>query len=131
MNPEILEALRQLARGEGVKRGSHTLVWDGIDATAQFETVLGESGFQKRTLDEVNVRPGTRIPAFFLDGQVAHFGWIFWEMFFPGRMRKIFGSVLKNAKGDWAVILGKGSDATLFVNLTLAEEMDLERPSEF
>jgi len=44
-------------------------------------------------------------------------------------MRKIFGSVDRNQKGDWAIMLGRKE--IVYVNVTLAEAMDVEHPSEF
>ena len=67
------------------------------------------------------------MPAFHLDGSTCHFGWVFWEVFQPGRQRKIFGSVEKNLKGDWAVVLGRS--ARIHANAAGREPMDIDRPS--
>lgn len=132
MDPrELREALRTLILGAGVKRGDHSLQLAGEDATPLFLKVLAEEGFRPERVDEIDIKPGERVPAFYVVDGVAHFGWVFWEVFFPGRMRKIFGSMVRNEKGDWAIILGKGHKAHVYANLSLKEPMDLERPSEF
>ena len=132
MNPkEVREALRSLIHGRGVRRASHSLLLDGTDTTPIFRETLIQEGFTPAIVDQVEICPGERIPAFFIDSGVAHFGWIFWEVFFPGRMRKIFGSITRNEKGDWAIVLGKGSRRPVYANATIKESMDLERPSEF
>jgi len=128
---EIKEALRSLILGLGVRRGSHDLRVEGEDTTAVFTELLQEEGFLPVILDEVKVQPGERVPAFLVEGFTAHFGWIFWEKFFPKRMRKIYGSVNHNEKGDWSIILGRGSKHKVYANPLLKESMDLEFPSSF
>ena len=128
---EVQEAIRSLIRGCGVRRGSHNLLLEGEDTTALFVEVLNQEGFYPTSVDGIGVRPGERIPAFFVEGGFAHFGWIFWEMFSTKRMRKIYGSVEHNNKGDWAIILGRESKKMIYANSVLKEFMDLEHPSEF
>ena len=128
---EVHEALRNLILGTGVRRGSHELFVDGTDATSSFRQLLLDEGFQPSVVNEIDIQPGERVPAFYIEGRIAHFGWVFWEAFFPGRMRKIFGSVNRNEQGDWAIILGRGNKQTIYVNRNLREQIDLERPSEF
>ncbi|HYK87697.1 MAG TPA: hypothetical protein VE398_02935 [Acidobacteriota bacterium] len=128
---EVREALQSLIRGRGVRRGCHNLSLEGTDATPLFLETLIQEGYRPARVDEIKIEPGERVPAFYVDNGTAHFGWIFWEVFFPGRKRKIFGSVVKNEKGDWAIILGRGSRDIVYVNAGLKELMDLERPSEF
>jgi hypothetical protein len=82
-------------------------------------------------VNEIEIDPGERVPAFFVDRSVAHFGWIFWEVFFPGRKRKIFGSAARDEKGDWAIVLGRGNREVVYANALLKESMDLEHPSQF
>lgn len=126
---EVHEAMRNLIRGTGVRRGTHPLTLDGADVTTLFLELLCEEGFQLLAVEEIAIEPGQRVPAFYVEAGVAHFGWVFWEVFFPGRMRKIFGSAKRNAKGDWAIMLGRKQK--VYVNLSLREVMDLDRPSEF
>jgi len=128
---DIEEALHQLIRGTGVRRASHELRYDGEDVTPHFLRALAEEGYGETGLDAVKIEPGERVPAFYIKNARAHFGWVFWEIFFPGRMRKIYGSTHRNEKGDWAIILGKGSKERIHTNPALQELMDPERPSEF
>jgi hypothetical protein len=114
-----------------VRRGSHELLLEGRDTTPLFLETLFLEGFKPACVDEMEISPGERIPAFFIDGGIAHFGWIFWEVFSPGRMRRIFGSVARNEKGDWAIVLGKGNKQILYTNIELKELMDVEHPSAF
>jgi hypothetical protein len=128
---EVRQAFESLIRGRGVRRGSHELLLEGRDTTPLFLETLIVEGFQPVCVDEIGISPGERVPAFFVDRGTAHFGWIFWEVFSPGRMRKIFGSAARNEKGDWAIILGRGSKKVLHANPALKQLMDLDRPSEF
>jgi hypothetical protein len=126
---DLTEALRNLIRGSGVRRGSHQLLLDETDATSLFIELLLEEKFELARIEEIAIEPGERVPAFYLEKGSAHFGWVFWEAFFPGRMRKIFGSVHRNEKGDWTIMLGRKQQ--VYANLILKEAMDLDHPSEF
>ncbi len=132
MNPEELrEALILLIRGTEVRRASHELSIGGEDATSLFVKLLQEEGYLPATVKKVRIEPGERVPAFYVKDATAHFGWVFWEMFFPDRMRKLFGSAHHNEKGDWAIMLGRGSRETIYANMKLKEATDLHRPSSF
>ncbi len=126
---DLTEALLNLIRGSGVRRGSHQLLLDETDATPLFIELLLEEKFELARIEEIAIEPGERVPAFYLEKGTAHFGWVFWEAFFPGRMRKIFGSVHRNEKGDWTIMLGRKQQ--VYANLILKEAMDLDHPSEF
>jgi hypothetical protein len=126
---DLTEALLNLIRGNGVRRGSHQLLLDETDATPLFIELLLEEKFELARIEEIAIEPGERVPAFYLEKGTAHFGWVFWEAFFPGRMRKIFGSVHRNEKGDWTIMLGRKQQ--VYANLILKEAMDLDHPSEF
>ncbi len=128
---EVHEAFQALIHGRGVRRGSHALLLEGRDTTPLFVEALIREGFQPVRVEEIQIAPGERVPAFFVDQRIAHFGWIFWELFSPGRKRKIFGSTCKSEKGDWAIILGRGSRQVVYANPSLREPMDVEHPSEF
>ncbi len=132
MSPkEVHEAFQTLIHGCGVRRGSHELLLDGRDTTPLFAEALIHEGFLPVRVEDIQIVPEERVPAFLIDQGVAHFGWIFWELFTPGRKRKIFGSVTRNEKGDWAIILGRGSRQIVYANPSLREPMDVEHPSEF
>ena len=123
---ELRDALARLVRGDGVRRGTHSLRIDGSDQTPLFLEALRECGFHSCSVKDVPIQPGQRVAAFFLKAGLAHFGWVFWEVFSMGHQRKIFGSAERNHKGDWAVLLGLRKE--VYVNLESLEEIDLENP---
>jgi hypothetical protein len=130
MDPGDLEhALRDLIRGDGVRRASHRLEWNGRDVSELFRRILEMEGYAETAVESVPINPGERIPAFHVDSGMAHFGWVFWEVFSPDRKRKIFGSQDRNEKGDWAVILGRR--AVIFAAPARKESMDVDLPSSF
>jgi hypothetical protein len=77
----------------------------------------------------VEIAHGERVPAFLVREGHADFGWVFWEKFTADRWRKLFGSVVRNAKGDWAIQLGTGSREPVHVDLTRRVPVDPDRPS--
>ena len=124
-----LSALRDLAAGRGVKRGRHELRVDGEDHRALFLEALRLEGFEPVRVRDVDVSPGERVPAFLVRGDRADFGWVFWEKFTDRRSRKLFGSVVRNAKGDWEIQLGAGSREEVHVRHAGRMKMDSDRPS--
>ncbi len=123
----VAQALRDLIRGDGVRRASHELRIDGRDVSGLFLEMLDSEGFTETRVEDVPVRPGERVPAFYVADGMAHFGWVFWELFSPERKRKLFGSQKRNGKGDWAILLAR--DARVHACLSRKESMDVERPS--
>lgn len=73
------------------------------------------------------IEPGERVPAFCIMDGKAHFGWVFWEVFSSDRKRKLFGSCMKNTKGDWAIMLAR--TAMVYACVDRKELMDIDRPS--
>ncbi len=126
-NREIASALRDLIRGDGVRRATHDLRIDGQDVSEIFRRLLESEGYVETRIDDVNIRPGERVPAFHIAAGQAQFGWVFWEVFSPDRQRKIFGSVVKNDKGDWATMLGR--TALVYACLSRKQDMDVDQPS--
>ena len=126
---DLHHALKALILGDGVRRTSHELKLDGIDVSDQFRDELSRAGYDETAVEDVDIRPGERVPAFHLEKGYAHFGWIFWELFSPDRRRKIFGSVSKNAKGDWAIVLAR--KAMVYSSPSRKEPMDVDHPSSF
>jgi hypothetical protein len=126
---ELLGAFRDLAAGRGVRRGRHSMVHDGFDRSRLFVEALRAEGFEERQVSEVPVDPNQRVPAFLVREGRADFGWVFWEKFDPRRKRKLFGSVVRNAKGDWEIQLGSGSRDRVFVRLEGVIQADPDRPS--
>ncbi len=127
----LRQALREIVEGKNVKRGTHDLRWGQRNLVTSFRDILQESGYRGTTVKQAPVQPGERIPAFYLHGHTAHFGWIFWEKFTNRRMRKLFGSAARNAKGDWAIQISASRDDTVFANPTLRCDMDIDRPTSW
>lgn len=125
----LREALADIVAGRGVKRAVHELEHDGRDLRAEFEKELAAQGFLPTKVADVGVEPGERAPAFYIDGKIAYFGWVFWEQFTSWRIRKLWGSVLRNARGDWAIQIPEAGKAVIHANPSLTIEMDIDRPS--
>jgi hypothetical protein len=129
--PEVREALISIIEGKNVKRIKHELVWEGKPITPAFIQELQKHGYQPSTVDAVAVEPGERVPGFFIENDIAYFGWVFWEQFTSWRIRKLWGSVIKNSRGDWDIQIPPSRKATIYVNNKMKIEMDIDHPPEF
>jgi hypothetical protein len=129
MESTTLSALRDLAAGRGVKRGRHALTVDGEEHRGVFLEALRLEGFEAVRVRDVDVDPGERVPAFLVRGDHADFGWVFWEKFTDRRSRKLFGSVVRDEKGDWKIQLGAGSRECVFARVAGRMKVDSDRPS--
>ena len=127
----LREALAEIVGGRSVKRSVHDLAHDGRDLTPEFRDELARQGFFPLRVSEVAVDPGERVPAFYIVGKIAYFGWVFWEQFTSWKIRKLWGSVVKDARGDWKIQLPDGGRAVVYANNSLKIEMDIDRPPEF
>ena len=128
---QLQEVLHDIIEGKIVKRSRHDLRWETRDVTFEFIKALKAAGYEQTLVQEVAVKPGERVPAFVIEGQVAYFGWVFWEKFSQLKLRKLFGSVVRNAKGDWAVQIPEKRQSVIYANPSLKSEMDIENPSGF
>jgi hypothetical protein len=126
----LQEVFRDIIHGNGVKRSKHELIYDGRDLTSAFIEALQEHRFLPVTVGDSAIEPGQRVPAFFLREQTAFFGWIFWEKFSQLRLRKLFGTVVRNAKGDWLYQLPSNSSTIIYADHLHILEMDIDRPFE-
>lgn len=127
----VREALAEIVRGATVKRSVHELVHDGRELTEEFVAELSLQGYQPVKVSEIPVRPGERAPAFYIVGKIAYFGWVFWEQFTSWKIRKLWGSVVKDARGDWKIQLPDRGRAVIYANASLTIEMDIDHPPEF
>ncbi|HUM00814.1 MAG TPA: hypothetical protein VL084_00890 [Thermoanaerobaculia bacterium] len=118
-------ALDDLILGRGVKRGRHELP---PEVFPLFRERLVACGFVPTVVGAVEIEVGVRVPAWLLHPPLADFGTVFWEIFTPIKRRKLFGSVIRNRKGDWAIQLAPGSEQTIWVSDALAEHYDASRP---
>jgi hypothetical protein len=125
------ELLEDLTLGRGVKRSKHELMYEGIDVTDAFVEVLLRTGFMPVTVSSVDLQPGERIPAFYIKDGIAYFGWIFYEKFTRTKFRKLWGSVVRNQKGDWAIQISSRKNHLLYAALGQKREMDLDHPTDF
>ena len=126
----LREALADIVRGKMVKRSVHDLVHDGRDLTEDFMAELSAQGYVPCRVADVPVDPGERAPAFYIDRKIAYFGWVFWEQFTSWKIRKLWGSVIRNARGDWTIQIPESGSAVIYVNSSLTIEMDIDRPPE-
>ena len=125
----LREAMADIARGESVTRGKHSLFWGSADLSHVFTQVLRECGYKPMLVRDADIQPGERVPAFCIERGTAYFGWIFWEKFSPLKLRKLFGSAVRNSKGDWEIQIPPTRGILLYVNMALRCEMDIDRPS--
>ncbi len=128
---ELRDALREIVEGKAVKRSRHELKWDTRDVTAEFVDALSQAGYRQMLVQDLDIHPGERVPAFYIESSVAYFGWVFWEKFSQLKLRKLFGSVVRNSKGDWAVQISDKRRSVIYANPSLKSEMDIENPSGF
>ena len=128
---KIREALREIIEGKNVKRIRHELTHEGKDLSSEFIEELLRRGYQATTVEQVNVQPGERVPAFYIEKSVAYFGWVFWEQFTSWKIRKLWGSVIKNRRGDWDIQIPATRPTIIYANESLKLEMDIDHPPEF
>jgi len=128
---EMQGLFRSIIEGRIVKRSRHELVWDGRDVSQPFIETLQECGYHATNVEAVHVVAGERVPAFYVEEETAFFGWVFWEKFSETRRRKLFGSVVRNAKGDWAMQIPPSRQTIIYANEHLKIEMDVDHPSNF
>jgi hypothetical protein len=128
---ELQTVLRDIIEGKIVKRSKHELRWETRDLSLEFIEALREAGYKQMIVQNVELRPGERVPAFYIDDGTAYFGWVFWEKFSQLNLRKLFGSVVRNTKGDWAVQISDKRRSVIYANPDLKSEMDIDNPSGF
>ncbi|MFI5252401.1 MAG: hypothetical protein ACHQQQ_08230 [Bacteroidota bacterium] len=128
---KIREALAAIIEGKSVKRVKHELSFENRDLSADFIDELNKQGYIRTTVGDVNVQAGERVPAFFVNGTTAYFGWVFWEQFTSWKLRKLWGSVIKNKLGDWEIQIPASRTTPIYANENLKIEMDIDHPPEF
>jgi len=108
-----------------VKRSVHHLIYQGEDYTSLFISCLEDKSYLPLPLKDVQLDVGRRIPGFYMDDSTAYFGHLFWEVFTDKFKRKIWGSVIRNEKGDWKYILSGNSSKEVYLNLNKSQEIDI------
>jgi hypothetical protein len=127
----IRDALRDIIEGKNVKRIRHDLRYEGRDLTQEFIGELQNSGYSQTTVGDVEVQPGERVPAFYIQDGIAYFGWVFWEQFTSWKIRKLWGSIIKNQRGDWDIQISSTRTTPIYANASMKLEMDIDHPPEF
>ncbi len=127
MDAELAGALDELILGRGVGRGRHSLLYRGRLVRPEFEERLLANGFRPMTVREAPIKPGEKIPAFHLHGDVADFGYVRWEVFTPKSRRKLFASEYRRPDNDeWAVQLNLASPVKVWACPERKEKHDVE-----
>jgi hypothetical protein len=124
-------ALGEIIDGRIVKRIRHDLVYEGENLAPVFIVELEKRGYRQTTVGKVDVQPGERVPAFYIKDDVAYFGWVFWEQFTTWKSRKLWGSVIKDTRGDWEIQIPASRTTPIYANDSLTLEMDIDHPPEF
>jgi len=122
---KISEVFDDIIQGNGVKRFVHDLIMDDIDYCELFKTRLIRNNFFPKPLKEMSIKVGVRIPGFYIQDSTAYFGHLFWEVFNEQRKRLIWGSVLRNDKGDWKYILSGKSPHIVYLNQAQIQDIDI------
>jgi hypothetical protein len=127
MDRELSDALDDLILGRGVARGRHSLRHRGRLVKSEFEERLRANGFAPLTVREAPIEAGEKIPAFYLHGDSADFGYIRWEIFTPKSRRKLFASEYRRPDNqEWAVQLNLSSPETVWADPDRRERHDVD-----
>jgi hypothetical protein len=127
MDRELSDALDDLILGRGVARGRHGLRHRGRLVTSEFEERLRANGFSPLTVREAPIEAGEKIPAFYLHGDTADFGYIRWEIFTPRSRRKLFASEYRRPENlEWAVQLNLASPEKVWADPSRRERHDVD-----
>ena len=118
-------ALDDLLLGRGVRRGRHEIP---LPLAPLVRERLSACGFVETRVAEVSIELGVRVPAWLLHPPILDFGTVFWEVFTETKRRKLFGSEVRNRKGDWEIQLAASAPETIWAGLALAERYDASRP---
>lgn len=131
LDKRLRDAFKEIIDGRTVKRSKHELIFGGVDVSNVFMDELEKKNYLPAIVSDIPCEQGQRVPAFFVEEKQAYFGWVFWEKFTEGRLRKLFGTVVRNEKGDWLIQIPNGSRKIVYANTGLAAGMDIDRPFEF
>ena len=127
MDRELSDALDDLILGRGVARGRHSLRHQGRLVRGEFEERLRTNGFSPLTVREAAIEAGEKVPAFYLHGETADFGYIRWEIFTPKSRRKLFASEYRRPDNqEWAVQLNLSSPEPVWADPSRRERHDVD-----
>ncbi|MCB0281272.1 MAG: hypothetical protein H6627_04440 [Calditrichae bacterium] len=122
---QLSDVFDDIICGNGVKRSLHDLSFNGQDYSTLFVERLVAQNFKPAVVKSINVDVGIRFPAFILLNGVALYGHLFWEVFTDKRKRKIWGSVIRNEKGDWKHVIPGNSTKEIYINLEQPQSVDI------
>ena len=122
---EISDILDDIVLGRGVKRSIHDLEYNNNIYTGLFIERLRTYKYRPMPVKDIKVEVGQRIPAFLIRRKAAIFGYVFWEVFSEKRKRKLWGSVVRDTKGDWKYTIPGNSETVVFANLDRLEDIDI------
>ncbi len=125
---ELHDAFAAFITGRGAPQTRLELVLDGKQVEDLFIEALRRFQYRPMTVAGCRVEPGERVPGFYIEGATAFFGWVFWEKFSERRMRKLWGSVVRNRKGDWAIQIPESKSTLIYLNPDLKTTMDIDHP---
>jgi len=127
MKNELAAAFDEIIEGRFVNRNVHDLNYEESDLTNIFVSQLKRHGFVEKRVGEIDLQFEERVPAFAIRNGKAYFGWVFIERFTEKKSRKLFGSVVRNKRGDWLIQISQNSSEQVYVNLSYKTEMEGER----
>jgi hypothetical protein len=131
LDKRLRDTFREIIDGKSVKRSKHDLTFAGIDVSNVFIEELDRKNYLPSTVSDVHCEEGKRVPAFTVKESYAYFGWVFWEKFTEPRLRKLFGSGVKNEYGNRMIQIPDGSPRIVYANTALTIEIDIDHPFEF
>jgi hypothetical protein len=130
VDKRLRDAFREIIDGKTVKRSKHELMFGGVDVSNVFIEEMDKKNYLPAEVGDIRCEQGERVPAFYVEETQAYFGWVFWEKFTEGRLRKLFGTIVRNEKGDWLIQIPNGSRKIVYANTSLTAEMDIDHPFE-
>jgi hypothetical protein len=124
---DLSDALDDLILGRGVARGRHELTHRGRPVKEEFLERLQAHGFRPMTVREAAIEPGEKIPAFYVHGDSADFGYVRWEIFTPKSRRKLFASEHRRPDNDeWDIQLSLSSPEKVWASPERREKHDID-----
>ena len=128
----LVFAFDELIDGKFVSRqvvdlSGNELDYGRRDLDSLFIDRLKQHGYVEKYVGEIELKEEERVPAFAIRNKKAYFGWVFIERFTEKRSRKLFGSVVRNKKGDWLIQVPSNSAERVYANMDFKIEMEAER----
>jgi len=126
---KVRDALRDIIEGKVVKRVQHELTHEGEDLTSIFIEELERHGTLRRLL-VVRTYSQVNVSGFLYFRPYCFFRMGILEQFTSWKIRKLWGSVVKDTRGDWNIQIPATRETIIYANESLKLEMDIEHPPE-